>query len=221
MLILRFFIRWYGRLIIYGVGRILAKVTFYDCSEGLKPEKAAIYVANHRSASDGFMMAVLPFDAIQVVNIWPFKIPIIGLCARLAEYLSVRTMSYEDFSASCKKLYDENVSICAFPEGTRSGSTEMGLFHGALFRVAIEHNIPIVPLCIIGNEDKPSKGRLLIKPGKIDIYELPMISAEFFENMSSYKLKNKTKNIMQHFINEREYERRDKKNSGASFTKSS
>ncbi len=197
---LRFLIVCYGRIIIYGFARILVKVKFIDSAEGKIAQDPCVYVSNHRSASDAFLMDVLPGEFIQIVNLWPFKLPILGLCAQLAGYLSVRSMPFDEFSEKCSKLFSQKVSIIGFPEGTRSNSSQMGQFHSTLFRVAKENKLKIVPIIILGNEDKPKRKSLIIHPGKIEIHTLPFIDYEDYENFNSFELKNHVKDKMQEFI---------------------
>ncbi len=200
--ILRFFIVCYGRIIIYGFARILVKVKFIDSSRGKHANDPCVYVSNHRSASDAFLMGVLPGEFVQIVNLWPFKLPILGLCASLAGYLSVLSMPFVDFSTECKKLFSDNISIVGFPEGTRSFSSQMGQFHGTLFRVAKENRLKIVPLCIIGNEDKPLRGSLKIIPGCVKVHKLPAVSYNEYKNFSDFKLKQYIRETMQIFIDQ-------------------
>ncbi len=131
---LRFLIVCYGRTIIYGFARLLVTVKFIDSSQGKTAQDPCVYVANHRSASDAFLMGVLSGEFVQVVNLWPFKIPILGLCAQLAGYLNIRNMPFDDFLIECKQLFDQKVSLIGFPEGTRSESSQMGPFRSSLFR---------------------------------------------------------------------------------------
>ncbi len=198
--ILRFLIVCYGRIIIYGFIRILVKVRFIDSSDKDKNRYPCIYVVNHRSASDAFLMGVLPGEFVQIVNLWPFKIPILGLCARLAGYLSVRSMPFEKFSRECALLFSQNVSIIGFPEGTRSYSSKMGQFHSALFRVAKENRLQIVPICILGNHDKPSRKSLIINPGTVEIHRLNAIDYSDYLEFTGFELKNHVRNLMQKFI---------------------
>jgi 1-acyl-sn-glycerol-3-phosphate acyltransferase len=201
---LRFLIVCYGRIIIYGFCRILVRVSFIKNSATEPPTDPCVYIVNHRSASDAFLIGVLSGEFVQIVNLWPFKIPILGVCARLAGYLSVRSMPFDDFSNECKYLFSQKVSIVGFPEGTRSMSSKMGQFHSALFRVAQKNQLQIVPLCILGNQDKPRRKSLLINPGKIEIHQLPPISHDEYKNFDSFELKNHVRNIMQIFIDQNE-----------------
>lgn len=148
-----------------------------------------VFVSNHRSSSDAFIMACLPFECIQVLNNWPSKIPIIGTMAAIAGYLKVRQMPFDSFLAAGSKLLDEGVSIIAFPEGTRSGSRRMGKFHGSAIRLAQHVGANIVPLAISGNENIPSRGSMLLHPGQIVMTKLPAVTSEQYKDMTAYRLK--------------------------------
>lgn len=194
---LRLAIRWYGRVIIWVLPQPFLKVRYLDkASEGQVPQPC-IVICNHRSSSDPFFLACFSFEAIQIVNIWPFKIPLLGFFARLAGYLSVKEMPFEVFSRRCGQLLDQGVSIIAFPEGTRSGVNAMGQFRGAMFRIALEKKIPIVPLCITGNEDKPVRGSFSLNPGAVLIHRLPTARYEEFKDFSPFKLKNHIRDIIE------------------------
>src|SRR5580698_8821472 len=53
----------YGKIVIR-LGWPLLRVRFVDLSPNDKPP--FVYVANHLSSSDGFLMALLPFECIEV-----------------------------------------------------------------------------------------------------------------------------------------------------------
>jgi len=155
-----------------------------------------IFVCNHRAASDAFLMCVLPHECVQIVNVWPFRIPILGLYARYSGYLNIRMMSHEQFMEQATKLLSEGVSIIFFPEGTRSANRTMGSFHGAAFRLALKSGTPVVPLCITGNENIPPKGSLVLQPGTIRVRRLPSIAWEEYKNLNAFAFKNRVWHII-------------------------
>lgn len=201
---LRKFIVLYGRCIVFGLGMIVARVRFVDSSKGRTAKGPCVYIVNHRAASDAFLMAVLPGEFVQVVNIWPFRLPILGICAKLAGYVSIRTMPFEDFLELFRQLVKNEVSVVSFPEGTRSGSSRIGHFHGGVFRAAKSEKLSLVPVCILGNEDKPKKGSLLINPGTVEIHMLPAIPYTEYRHMNAFVIKKHVRQIMQDFIDAHE-----------------
>ncbi len=155
-----------------------------------------IFVCNHRAASDAFLMCVLPHECVQIVNVWPFRIPVLGLYARFSGYLNIRRMSHEQFMEQATKLLSEGVSIIFFPEGTRSASRTMGSFHGAAFRLALESRASVVPLCITGNENIPPKGSVLLQPGTITVRRLPAITWDEYKDLNAFAFKNRVWHII-------------------------
>ncbi len=187
-------IGWWGR----GITLIpfpFIKVVYENHSKGNTGEPFII-VCNHRSASDGFLMSLLLVEGVQVVNIWPFRIPVIGFFASKAGYLNIGMMQSEEFCDKAVELLREKVSIIFFPEGTRSVSKKVGNFHGTAFRLALKSKVPIVPLCITGNENMPPKGSLLLRSGTIRIRRLPAITWSEYKELSVYKLRNRVRKII-------------------------
>ena len=185
----------YGYGIIRGLARPVVRAV-YD-SPPREARTAKIFVSNHVSSSDPFFMAFFPESAVQVVNLWPFKLPVLGIFARLAGYLSIRAMSPEAFQAAGTRLLGEGISIIAFPEGTRAESGPMGPFHGALFRLAQATRTPLVPVCIVGNERTPAKGSWILEPATVRMRCLPEMAWNEFSHMTPYQLKNHVRRLIQ------------------------
>jgi 1-acyl-sn-glycerol-3-phosphate acyltransferase len=187
-------ISWYGK-IITSIPFPFIKLRYEDlgkCGAG----EPYIFICNHRAASDAFLMCVLPHECVQIVNVWPFKIPVLGLYARFSGYLNIRKMSHEQFMEQAKKLLSDGVSIIFFPEGTRSASRTMGSFHGAAFRLALESKAAVVPLCISGNENIPPKGSLLLRPGTIRVRRLQAITWDEYRDLNAFAFKNRVWHII-------------------------
>jgi len=158
-----------------------------------------VFVSNHRSSSDAFLMACLPYECIQVLNNWPSKLPVVGPVSKLAEYLQIRKMTSEAFMIAGMRLLAKGVSIITFPEGTRSGSRRLGPFHGSAFRLAQQAGANIVPLAISGNENIPKRGSIILHPGRIVVAKLPAVRPGQIQDLNAYKLKNLVRDrIRQH-----------------------
>ncbi len=186
---IRYYIFFYGKIAVR-LGFPWVRIRYEDLDK--EHPNPCIYVCNHRSFSDAFFMvtAVLLGEIVQVVNTWPFKIPIIGVFARLAGYLSVKQMPFELFQKQGEELLAQGVSLLGFPEGTRSINMKMGPFHSAMFRLALASKVPIVPVCLSGTERVPPKGVLWIYPSHVRVRKLPAITYHAYKEMSPFKLKN-------------------------------
>ena len=191
--VIRCAIRWYGWVIIR-LPWPWARLKFVDYEPDAKPPY--VMVLNHRSSSDAYLGAVLPIECVQVLNVWPNHVPFLRFMARIATYLSVREMPFEEFAAKGSRLLQQGCSVIAFPEGTRSGSTKLNSFHGACFRLAQMNRVKIVPMAVFGNERIPARGAPWLNPGKVILSKLVSVKPEQYEGMSAYKLKNMVRDMI-------------------------
>lgn len=191
-------IRWYGYVVIHLLPFGLVRVRYEDRSGGCTPEPC-IVVCNHRSSSDPFLMAALPLaEAVQIVNKWPFRLPLWGPMARWAGYINIRAMAPAEFFAQASPMLADKVSLIVFPEGTRTRDLKVGPFHGSLFRLALATKAPLVPLCISGNENIPARGTMLLRPGTIVLRQLPALTWEHYKDLAPFQLKNKVRDLIAH-----------------------
>lgn len=188
------------RRAILGLGKLTVKcairpwvrvVTEQEHTAGSRPERA-VYICNHRSASDAFLVSEIKTSrpAFQVMKGWPMRLPVLGQCARAGGYFSITGLAYEEILERCRELLvAEKAPVFVYPEGTRSGSREIGQFHGTFFRIAKDLELPIVPVAIAGNEKIPDLS-FRIHPGLIRIKVLDTIDVQTVRELSLYKLKS-------------------------------
>jgi 1-acyl-sn-glycerol-3-phosphate acyltransferase len=84
------------------------------------------------------------------------RIPLVGWMMRLARDIPLergdRTSGQAALAAARDRL-ESGVSVMIFPEGTRSKTGELRAFRGGAFRLAIEEQVPILPLAVFGTRD--------------------------------------------------------------------
>lgn len=80
-----------------------------------------------------------------------------------------------------KWLIDQQCNLCIFPEGTRSTSDELGQFRHGVSIMAIEKQIPVVPVVLKGLRELRAKGAEKVTQGSASVTFLPPIypSTEF------------------------------------------
>lgn len=189
-------IGWYGYVVVYVLPFPFIRLHYEDRS-GAGHLGPCVVVCNHRSSSDPFLVGALPLvELVQVVKKWTMRLPILGVVAGLGEYLSINEMSPEEFFARAGQLLREGVPLVAFPEGTRSGGREMGPFHSTVFRLALQEKVPIVPVCISGNERTPPRGSLLLHPGRVRMRQLPALTWDEYKDLTPFQLKNKVRDVI-------------------------
>lgn len=179
-----------GRTVIWLGFRPFVKITYQDEVTGAHP--AGIYVCNHRAATDAFLVALFGEEAIQIVNGWPMKLPLVGFNAKRNGYIDSTQTSPEQYETIFSNLLKQGVSIITFPEGTRSGSRQMNPFHSGIFHLAMKLKAPIYPCCIAGNEHFPDKKFHFFKTKQIFVKRLKPIMPEEYDKLpSAYVLKKR------------------------------
>lgn len=192
--VVRFFILWYGKCIVRIALFPYVKVLFRNKTE--EPVSGGIYVFNHRSGSDPFLVSCLTFKpVVQIVNDWPMALPFLGFFARLGGYINVKNEAYEDVKEYIRKLVAEGTPVIAFPEGTRSGSRSMNQFYSTVFHVAKEIDCPIIPVVIAGNEEIPNCS-FKMKAGTILMHRLPAVPQELIRSSTVLKIKKTVHQII-------------------------
>jgi 1-acyl-sn-glycerol-3-phosphate acyltransferase len=176
----------------------LVRVRYIDYAPDDQPP--FVFICNHPSTADPFLMSVLPFESIQLRKAWTAKIPVYGPVGRIAGYLTALEMPHDAFMAAGSKLLAEGVSIIAFPEGTRSGSRQMASFHGAAFRLAQHNGVKIVPLAISGSEHIHQRGSWFMRPAQVVVSKLRALTREQYENMSPFKLKTTVREQLRQYL---------------------
>jgi 1-acyl-sn-glycerol-3-phosphate acyltransferase len=189
-------ILWYGNVIVRIAVWPWVRVT-YDSTARSDEGDEGIYVFNHRSASDPFLIAMLGLPMLQLVNGWPMRLFLFGFFARRCGYIDTTKNSYEESRAKIAAALAARAPIASFPEGTRSGSRNLNQFRSGIFKIAMELNTPIHPCCIVGNEHIPDR-HFRFQAGRIRVRRMPAITiAETAAFGNAFLLKQHVKTLMQ------------------------
>ncbi|MCB1198780.1 MAG: 1-acyl-sn-glycerol-3-phosphate acyltransferase [Deltaproteobacteria bacterium] len=153
-----------------------------DNQKILEAGKSYVLTANHLCFLDflGFAYGLrIPFRALSKVE--NRKIPIFGAMIAPA-IVTVDRASSQDRMASMQRMRDlitRGMSVLVFPEGTRNKNFAQPLgkkFYDGAFRIAIEAQVPIAPLLILGARKVMPDGTWQFRPGRMDVEVLPTIS---------------------------------------------
>ena len=170
--------RW-GALIL----RTAGVQAVWEHPERLGQGRAQILVSNHQSWFDVFALAgALPVRYSFVGKKELAGIPIFGTAwARVGHY-AVDRSDYKASMASLREVGDrmkaEGATLVMFPEGTRSPTGKLTRFKKGAFVLAIEAQVPVVPVAVVGSRRVLPKGAWRAKPGRITIRVAPPISTE-------------------------------------------
>ncbi len=119
------------------------------------PRNPYIAVANHESFVDILLISHLPWEMKWLSKEQLFSIPIAGWMMSLAGDIQVvrgNKDSAKNAMAECKVWLDRKVSVMIFPEGTRVEDEGLAPFKDGAFRLAIETQIPLLPMVVKGTK---------------------------------------------------------------------
>lgn len=163
--------RIWGVLALYGMG-FYPSVVF---EERLEPGKSYMLIANHTSMTDIMLMLTImknPFVFVGKKELARF--PIFGFFYRKTSIMVDRSSSKSRQQAykEAQERLQRGMSICIFPEGAAVTDKDILLdrFKDGAFRLAIEHQIPIVPITFADNKRRlPYDDIFSGAPGKMRV----------------------------------------------------
>lgn len=168
--------RIWSKFILFGMG-------FYykvDRTQMLQPNKSYVIVANHTSMADiMLMLATIKNPFVFVGKKELAKIPLFGFFYKRTCILVDRncTKSKRGVFDQAQDRINQGLSICIFPEGgvPNDESVLLDKFKDGAFRLAIEHQIPIVPVTLGDNKKRFSYTIFSGSPGIMRVRVHPFI----------------------------------------------
>jgi 1-acyl-sn-glycerol-3-phosphate acyltransferase len=144
-------------------------------------EKTFVFMPNHTSLLDGPLMFLLIPQRIRVIlKKEIFRLPVLGLAMRMAEFVPVDRKGKESGKKSIQKavqmIKEKKYSFLIFPEGTRSPDGRMQDFRRGGFFLALESQTDIVPVSIRNTFALLPKGSFFVKKGIISVVFHPPVS---------------------------------------------
>lgn len=187
---------------LYGRGWLVMMSPFVRFKkEGLDQKEIkppCILVANHLSFFDIYCLALLPFyDISMTVRDWPFKMFWYAPFMYLAGYLNVERTPWHKITQTATGFLSKNAAILFFPEGHRSRSGQLKRFYSGAFKLSIETDTRIVPLCITGTDELLPAGRWWLKPARVTLRALtPVEPASFKGPLAHRAIQKVVKNML-------------------------
>ena len=147
--------RIWAKFILFGMGFTPKVEREQETIEG----KSYMFVANHTSMTDiMLMLSVVKSPFVFVGKKELTKIPLFGFFYKRTCILVDRKSSKSRIAVfeSAQKRLNQGLSICIFPEGGVPGDESVVLdeFKDGAFRLAIDHQIPIVPITFGDNKKR-------------------------------------------------------------------
>jgi 1-acyl-sn-glycerol-3-phosphate acyltransferase len=151
----------------------------------ITPGKTYVFVSNHQSIYDTpVVFASLPYQLRIIAKESLARFPVLGWHLRRGGHLFV-DRRHPDRAGILKRwraLVSEGLSLIIYAEGTRSSDGGVARFKAGSFLLAIEAQLPIVPVAVIGTRAVMPKGRLRTEPAHVglivhDPIQPPLIEA--------------------------------------------
>lgn len=172
--------------------------------ERLQKGKSYIYVSNHTSFLDipGIMMTI-PGEFRPIAKKELLKIPVFGLIVRGATVVVDRSnaQSRKRSMEKISEVLSHGIPTLIFAEGTQNRTKEiLQPFKDGAFRIAVDTQVAIMPMVVIGAGQLMPPGTLNLKPGKIKVVVGKEIDVTGLTGNEIAKLKQKTFDEMTEMI---------------------
>ena len=186
--------RFWAKFILIGMGfryRIKTETT-------IDSHKSYMFIANHTSMADIMLMLVAvknPFVFVGKKEL--ASIPLFGFFYKRTCILVDRSdvKSRQAVFHSAQKRLNRGLSICIFPEGGVPDETILlDDFKDGAFRLAINHQIPVVPLVFYDNKKRFSYTFFSGGPGRMRAQIQEPIATSGLELKMTKALKDKSRN---------------------------
>jgi 1-acyl-sn-glycerol-3-phosphate acyltransferase len=135
----------------------------------VKPEGRLVFVSNHASNADVFLISTLPWEMKWLGKASLFRQPVFGWSMWMAGDIPVERGDKQAAAGSlvkCAGWVKKGMPVMIFPEGTRSLDGVMLPFKDGAFRLALETGARIVPLGVAGTHEALPKRSWRFGPGK-------------------------------------------------------
>ena len=197
---------WYP--LFFRIARIWAKIILigmgfvYKIEREQNPDKdkSYLFVANHTSMADIMLMLVSvknPFVFVGKAEL--AKIPLFGFFYKRTCILVDRSSakSRQAVFLRAQNRLKTGVSICIFPEGgVPDEDIMLDEFKDGAFRLAINHQIPIVPITFADNKKRFSYTFFSGSPGRMRVKIHQFLSTKGLTVKDTKALNSKAKDII-------------------------
>lgn len=142
--------------------------------ENVNSRKPYVFMSNHLSLLDGpllFMLIPQPLRVLLKKEV--FRVPVIGQGMKLVGFIPVDRRKLKGGKKSIDRatslIRGKGYSFLIFPEGTRSRDGKLQKFKRGGFFLALDSQVPIVPITLEGSYELMPRGAFFAKKGKIKV----------------------------------------------------
>ncbi|XP_029468169.1 1-acyl-sn-glycerol-3-phosphate acyltransferase beta [Rhinatrema bivittatum] len=190
-------VRAFGRLLKYAYG-----VRFeVQGLENFNVEGPYVVISNHQSILDMMgLFEILPDRCVQIAKKELLYAGPAGLVAYLAGVVYInrkRTSDAKTIMAEvAQTMLKENLKIWVYPEGTRNNSGDLLPFKKGAFHLAIQAQVPIIPVVYASYHTFYNNARNFFTTGNVKVEVLPRIETRGLTGEDVSDLTEKCHRIM-------------------------
>jgi 1-acyl-sn-glycerol-3-phosphate acyltransferase len=156
-----------------GVLRLAGLKLKVDPLPDLPWDRPHVFVMNHQSMMDiPVALTALPLDLHVVAKHSLKYVPILGWYMWATGMIFVerknRQRSIETMGRAAKQIHD-GASILVYAEGTRSKDGLLQPFKRGAFALALEAQVPVVPVAVVGTYEALATGGASVHPGTVRV----------------------------------------------------
>ena len=146
--------------------------------QNLEDYRPAVFCFNHQSSADFFILSKLLRKDVTGVAKKELELSPMGPIFKAFGAIFIDRSNKEKAIKSMNhaaEVLKNGISVAIAPEGTRSGSKELGVFKKGAFHLAISAGVPIIPIVIKNAYLALPKGSSVFKPTHIEVVVLDPI----------------------------------------------
>src|SRR6185312_8294857 len=139
----------------------------------LDPKRTYVFMSNHVSNIDPpIMLPLIPRRTSVMAKKELFDIPLLGKTMRMGSLVPVDRKNRDAGISAVRAAADvirKGVNMTIYVEGGRSFDGKLIPFKKGPFYLAVECNVPVVPVTVVGTRHAMPKGRFSIQPSDVNV----------------------------------------------------
>ncbi len=193
-----FIATWVG-FVMGRAGLAVAGVKIRIKYHGEKPKEPAVYLFNHSSTLDLFIVVSLMLPRVRFIAKKELLFnPFFWVLAKTTGQIMIDRKAirstHEQLTKAYQHIRENRMSLAFAPEGTRSRTGKIGPFKPGAFHTAIELGYPIRPIYIDGAYDLCPGKSLITRPGTVTVHIHPPIDTSGWDKKSIREQKEQIRN---------------------------